>query len=305
MKKIYTSIITILILMLMPVFGITGCSKEEPLTPGYQLYFINSDMTGLVPSDYVINSQGIDEAVSEVLDELKKTPEKFQYVAPLSLNVVIKEVGINEDQVSINFGSEYLELDSIEEVLLRASVVKSLTGIDGIKAVTFMVEEEPIVDAQGNIVGAMTQDQFVLNAGKEINAYDEIKLTLYFADSTGEKLKTTAREVVYNTNIPKDRLVVEELIKGNEEFSTINPDTKVISTTITDGICYINLDKAFLTQAYAVTPEVTIYSIVNSLVEINGINKVQILIDGDSSYIFQEVMPLSDVYERNLDIVSN
>ena len=61
---------------------------------------------------------------------------------------------------------------------------------------------------------------------------------------------------------------------------------------------YINLDKAFLTQAYAVTPEVTIYSIGNSLVEINGINKVQILIDGDSSYIFQEVM--EEYYEKDI-----
>lgn len=300
MKKIIT-IITILIMMIC----LSACQEEVPQTPGFMLYFINSDMNGLVPVEYTIENTNLEMAVAEVVDELKTIPEKFQYVAPLSRGIEIKSLSVNEDQVLINFKGEYLSLDSVEEVLLRASVVKTLTGIDGIKTVMFMVEDEPIADAQGNIIGAMTGDQFVLNAGREINAYDEIKLTLYVANESGDGLVQVTKEVVYNTNIPKDRLVVEELIKGvaDEAVPTINKDTKVISTTITDGICYVNLDKTFLNQTNAVTPEVTIYSIVNSLVELSGINKVQILIDGDSSYVFQEVMPLDTVYERNLDII--
>ena len=54
-----------------------------------------------------------------------------------------------------------------------------------------------------------------------------------------------------------------------------------------------------------VRPEVTIYALVNSLSEISDINKVQILINGESSRVYGEVMDLNTLYERNLDMVVN
>ncbi len=316
MKRIISLLLTICICL----YAVTGCAREEEIQiPGFQLFFINSEHTGLVAFDYTIQSVELDDAIEEVIGQLAQTPEKFQYVAPLDGKFSVESILLNEDQLTLDFSLEYFGLNSIEEVLVRAAIVKSLTGIDGIKSVLFTVNQEPITDGDGNIIGAMMSDQFVLNVGREINAYDETKITLYFANETGDGVRKTTREVVYSTNISKDRLVMEELIKGvgtvdeadsyvlNDDgdaiISVINPDTKVISTTVTDGVCYVNLSREFLTQTNQVTPEVTIYAIVNSLVELSGINKVQIVIEGDNSYVYQEVMPLSDIYERNLDIV--
>ena len=63
------------------------------------------------------------------------------------------------------------------------------------------------------------------------------------------------------------------------------------------------LDKDFLNQQYSVLPEVTIYSLVNSLVELNGVNKVQIMIDGDVNVVFRDTISLSSPFERNLDVL--
>jgi len=52
-----------------------------------------------------------------------------------------------------------------------------------------------------------------------------------------------------------------------------------------------------------VTADVTIYSIVNSLVELSNVNKVQISINGDTSTTYREKFAFSTVYERNLDLV--
>ena len=47
-----------------------------------------------------------------------------------------------------------------------------------------------------------------------------------------------------------------------------------------------------------------IYSVVNSLVELNNVNKVQITINGETNIMFRESVSLSTVFERNLNIVT-
>ena len=83
----------------------------------------------------------------------------------------------------------------------------------------------------------------------------------------------------------------------------MSPETKIVSVTTRDNTCYVNLDEGFLNLPGNVTPEVAIYSIVNSLVELSSINKVQISINGSTDLIYMETIPLSQVFERNLEIM--
>lgn len=66
-----------------------------------------------------------------------------------------------------------------------------------------------------------------------------------------------------------------------------------------DGICYVNLDESFLTVEGNVSTDVSVYSIVNSLVELSTVNKVQILVNGEVPASFS-----ASTFERNLDIVT-
>jgi len=79
----------------------------------------------------------------------------------------------------------------------------------------------------------------------------------------------------------------------------INPETKIINILTKDGICYVNLDSSFLTVVNNVSTEVAVYSIVNSLVELDNINKVQILVNGEVPSTFS-----NSTFERNLDYVT-
>ena len=118
----------------------------------------------------------------------------------------------------------------------------------------------------------------------------------------------TTRTKEYSSNVSMEKLIIEELIKGpNGEgiYPTINPQTKVAGITVQDGTCYVNLDETFLTQVPNVTAEVTIYSIVNSLVEFKNVNKVQILVNGDVSIVYRDKFPLDVAYEKNLELIVN
>lgn len=150
----------------------------------------------------------------------------------------------------------------------------------------------------------MSADQFIDNDGNEINTYELAKIKLYFADESGTSLIAANREKHYSTNTPMERFVVEELIAGPTGqveglYPSINPSTKIVNVMTKDGICYVNLDESFLTVVNNVSTDLSIYAIVNSLVELSNINRVQILINGEVPASFSAAS-----YERNLDIVT-
>ena len=150
----------------------------------------------------------------------------------------------------------------------------------------------------------MSADQFIDNDGNEINTYELAKIKLYFADESGTSLIAANREKHYSTNTPMERFVVEELIAGSTGqveglYPSINPSTKIVNVMTKDGICYVNLDESFLTVVNNVSTDLSIYAIVNSLVELSNINRVQILINGEVPASFSAAS-----YERNLDIVT-
>ena len=65
----------------------------------------------------------------------------------------------------------------------------------------------------------------------------------------------------------------------------------------------MNLSQDFLTQIYNVTSDVTLYAITNSLVELTNVNKVQILVEGETDDLYNEKVSLNTVFERNLELV--
>ena len=137
-----------------------------------------------------------------------------------------------------------------------------------------------------------------------VNAYQKVKLKLYFASESGEGLVEEDRSLFYDINTPLERLVLEQLIQGpnsKNARATIPYDTGIINTYIDENICYINFDDAFLKQNLGVREDVAIYSIVNSILEINTINKVKILVNGSSNVMYKDVLNLDTVFERNLD----
>lgn len=299
----------ILLIAVLAVVLFSACGQQKGKSDGetYKMYYVNHDETGVLFNEYTTETTDRDELLQEFLQQMETGSEKLEYRAPLSGTFNLLNTSISEGQLVLNFDDNYRSQPVITEILVRAALVRTLTQIEGIEYVSFQVNSEPLLDASGAVVGVMNADQFIDNAGNEINTYEKVKLTLYLADEEGTSLKPVTRSVVYNSNISMERLVVEQLIAGPAEneaaYPTINPSTRVVTVNVQDGICYVNLDNTFLTQIYNVTSDVTIYSITNSLVELANVNKVQISINGNTNVTYKENTSLSTVFERNLEIV--
>ncbi len=293
---------------LLVICMMAGCAKEtgEP-SPQNMIYYVNREGTGLYPVALTEDPEGGEDWVRRLLSDLETPSDKLEYTPPIGGTVSLNSFSLSDRQLVLDFSGTYRELDPVTEILDRAAIVRTLTQLPDVDGVSFTVDGEPLTDAQGTPVGVMNGEQFILNAGHEINAYEQTELTLYFANEDGDALREVKRTVVYSSNISLDRLVAEELVSGLKEsedaYPALNPSVKVISTTVTDGICYVNFDSAFLIQYYPVQPEIVIYSVVNSLVSLPNVNKVMISVNGDNNVVYLEKIPLNNPFERNLEIV--
>lgn len=299
--------VLLLLCIIICIMTCCSCGKEEEQTENmFPVYYVSKSETKIEMHPYALQADDGKAQVEELLRAMATPAAKNEYKAPLAMGFQILDYSLQNGKLLINLDENYKELNTIQEVLVRAAIVRTLTGHPDVNFVAIRVNNEQLFDNLGNLVGWMNADQFIENDGKEINTYEEVKLKLYFANATGDMLMPTIRIKEYNTNISMEKLIVEELIKGpNGEniYPTINPATKVASVTVKDGVCYVNLDESFLSQIYTVTPEVTIFSITNSLVELPNVNKVQISINGDTSGVYREKYSFATYFERNLDLI--
>ena len=249
--------------------------------------------------------------IVEVLTLLCSVPDNKELKATLTSGINIITYSYDGEQVIVSLGEKYKELSGTTEVLTRAALVRSLTNIPDVNYVMLTVNGESLTDLSGNAIGAMTADMFVNNAGTQVEKVEsKVTLRLYFANETGDGLVAVNRELTHNadlSNVSMEKLVVEQLISGpasDETFPTVSPDTKLLNITVKDGVCYLTFDSAMLTAVNNVTTDVTIYSIVNSLVELSNINKVQISIDGNKDGKFRDKYEASTIFERNLSLVN-
>ncbi len=291
------------------VLVLSACSKEEKGI-SVMMSYISSQGSKIIENPEVLHGETVEEQLEEVLTLLSTMPQKLEYQVPLSQGVEVLTTNITKSSLVLNLSEEYKQLGVVMEILTRASLVKSITQIEGIKSVTIHINGEPLKDSLDKTVGALTADMFIDNAGEEISTYEKITVRLYFANETGDQLVAVDRSKAYNTNISLDKFVIEELLKGpgatvTGVFPTINPDTKLISTLVKDNTCYVNFDSTFLKQVYEVNAEIVIYSIVNSLCEISGIDRVQISVDGNYDVMFRELIPLTTTFVRDLNYINS
>ncbi|MBE5853170.1 MAG: hypothetical protein E7299_09545 [Lachnospiraceae bacterium] len=303
--------VLIFLLAILMAFPICSCGKKEETKYQYQIYYVNKAGTKVLSTEYGTDTEkeDVQNLLPELIQQLKAITGKPECIPPLAGNYSVVKYELMGEQLNVDFDEKYLGQETVTEVLNRAAIVRTLTQIEGVNTVTFSVLGAPLTDAQGMPIGIMMAESFIDNTDREFSTYEKATLRLYFANEAGDKLKEVTRNVILNNNVSMEKTVMDELIKGPDIeaadmlWPTINSQTQIQTVMVKDGVCYVDLDKAFLVQTGNVTGEVAIYSIVNSMAELNNVNKVQISVDGETDVKFRENLNLSTVFERNLDIV--
>lgn len=295
------------ILLLAVSLLMAGCRKQQQVDEsGYRIWYINQDETCLKYENKELQSKNEEGMLREMMEVMREMPDDEGLKPVIPEDVKLLDFDFEHNQLYLDFSPEYKKMPKVYEVLCRAAIVRTLGQIDGVEYVDFQVDGEPLTDLEGEEIGLMNEDQFIENAGEEINAYKTADLTLYFANKAGDKLVGQRVAMEYNSNISLEKLIVEQLIAGppfEGAYPTIPSETKLLNISIKDNICYVNLDEGFLGTGYNVIESIPVYSIVNSLIENTDAQKVQISINGETNRMFRESINFDTIFEKNEGLI--
>lgn len=308
MKKLN---IQVLLLILMTFFLVSCSQNSNDDIKGntVTVYFYNTTQEKLV-AESVVTEKNLQQATEEemivaVINALSKGP----LVAPVPINfqMPVKDFKIDDKVVSILFSDEYSKLSTSDQIVTRVSLLYSLTELDFVDGVMFYVGDSEIVNGSGEPIGVLNR-RSILTGAIDPKPPTNIKLiTLYFAKQNSDKLYKETREVHINDTTPLEKYIVEELIKGprsNDLIATIPKDTKIDVKT-ESGVCQVDFSAEIKSKQFSSTKskELLLYSIVNSLTELDNIQKVIFLVDGKKQSEFTTDIDLSESFERNEEII--
>lgn len=298
-----------ILLMLLSVMLLTACQNNKDDMKDkenrFSIYYIDTKTSGMVSEAYLAEGRSKEELIEELLKVIKKDPKNLSYRKTVPDTVTVKSLEINDKEATliINFETTYLDLSGIAEVLARASIVKTLSQIEGVDYIKFVVNGQPLIDSNGIQIGLMTHEDFIEKTGTEMN----YQAVLYFADKDGKSLVAADTTIYYTGASSIEEMVINQLINGPLEagmLATIPAGTALLNVTTKEGICYVDFNDKFLDANPGVNDKVIIYSIVNSLVELPNITKVQFMINSTLRDSYRDVSDFNGFFERNLEIIS-
>ena len=296
------------LLSLLAVISCTGCGKENMIgsnADGYVVYYLNAVGNQLVGSEYQTSTTDKEALVQEFLTKLNTVPGELDCQTAMPGQVEKMNYRLEENVLHLYVDSNYALMNSVQEILCRAALTKTLTQIEGIDYLTIYCGDQPITDGAGNPVGMLSASDFV-DGIRDVNSFERTELTLYFANAAGDQLVAEKREVMRSSNTSVERLIVEQLIEGPQTsgaYATLPGDVKLLNVSVNDSVCSINFDGTFLTNLLEVREYIPIYSIVNSLSELSTVSRVQIRINGSEDAGFRDLIPLNTVFERNYEYI--
>ncbi len=303
-------------LLLIVLCFFTGCTtesndkatKQTVLKENeYRIYCLNKEGTKLT---YYIREAGEakqEELVKELLSFLAEDAGDLEYQCAIEESVTMQAIKIAKERLYVYFSKEYYNIDPVKEVLVRAAIVKTLAQVDGINRVVFYIDGKEQVNSRGALVGSMTAADFVDDTTDIVMDNNKTNIILYFTDEQGTELYAESREVYIDTGSSKEKIVLNQLLKGpqSENLRKVLPEGLTIISVVTrDGVCYLDMDENFLTGTINVIDMIPVYAIVNSLTAIDGVDEVQILINGEAGKAYRGVISFDAPLTEREDLIS-
>ncbi|HHX61838.1 MAG TPA: GerMN domain-containing protein [Epulopiscium sp.] len=311
-KSIYKIVGLVLIVLLMASCSNQVSDDEIVNKEEINVYFVNQVDGKLVSEKIYLDPKEIDTDEKKVrlaIGTIEKGPQSTSLSPIIPNDVKIQTIELVENGAKISFSSQYHDLSVQKQMIMRASFVRTLTYFPFINWVEFLVDKEPLLSPEGLPIGPIFKDDIVLVQPDPKPPTNQQNIVLYFTDEQAMGLVAENRKIQISNNVPLERYIVEELIKGPQNknnIATVPPETKINDIKTIDGVCQIDLSAEFKSKhPGGSTGEIfTVYSIVNSLTESSPkVKKVVFLIDGKKQTEYKGHLDLSILFERDESLI--
>ena len=282
MRRLWCALLAVAMLLVC-----VGC-ENPPQETGIRFYYLTAepeigDSTSLFASELrqTDNSRSWAERVQIYLTG--PVDENLRNPFPKDVRVTEAILRETEKEICVTVSDEYAGLTGVARAVANACLVLTLTEHEEIEQVQLYCENgEPLMGE----ASSLTRDMFlsVPSAAKR-----ELTCRLYFADEQNRYLISSVRKVVPSEGDSLGDYILHQLLDGpgsGEEGlgPTIPKGTRLLGFTVENGLARVNLSEEFVTNQpkTELGERMTIYSLVNSLTELDTIDRVQILVEGQT-----------------------
>ncbi len=295
------------LLVLSLILLLCGCAEKEqasaPEEGRYEVWYLDHSATTLESLSYTAAGRSWQDLVPELVTQFMTVPNDADLV-PAAGEKAGYEGFTMEGSLLYLYFDEYLgELKPERKILCCAALTKTMAQVPGVERVAIYTAGQPLQAADGTLLGPFAAADFVTGVSN-VNSYETSELMLYFAAEDGVHLSKEERTVTYRMDTPLEQLAVEQLIEGPKwpgRKAVIPQETRLLSLSVTDSICYLNFSREFLTAMPEEDPWLTIYALVNTLSELKSVTRVQIAVEGSQDLLFREAIPLNTLFEPEFD----
>lgn len=298
---------TAVLLVLTLILLLCGCAKKEqvpaPEEGKFQVWYLDHSAIMLESLPYDANARFQEELIPELMAQFLTVPNDADLVSAAGEKVEYEGFTMEGPLLYLYF-DEYLgEMKPERKILCCAALTKTMAQVPGVERVAIYTAGQPLQASDGTMLGPFAASDFVTGVSN-VNSYETTELALYFAAEDGNRLSKEERTVTYRMDTPLEQLVVEQLIEGPKwpgRQAVISPDTRLLSISVTDTICYLNFSREFLNPVPVEDPWLTIHALVNSLSDLKTVTRVQIAVEGSQDVLFRDTIPLNTLFEPDFD----
>lgn len=180
--------------------------------------------------------------------------------------------------VHLVLSPEYAKLSGIDLTLAESSIVLTLCQLDSISRVQISLENLP-----GRIYSTRTAEDMIFTGAEEEPR--EIPVELYFPRSSGRGLGFESRVLILTQDDDLYAEVTEALLAGPESSGLQSPfpeGMEVLGSKLEGGVCHVNFSSHLLeVEVSASERDLLLYSIVDTLGNLDAVNSVQLLVEGE------------------------
>lgn len=270
------------------------------------LYYINEEGTGIVSNSCKIRYKNDDDLIRSTLDKLRKGPNSAMLGRIMPKNTELYGAEFSGGgSLTVRFSEDFISDDKSRNILSVYAVVKSLCSTGRVATVKVLAGDETIKDRDGKPLEFISASDINLETEEYRSEMREVEL--YFSNSEGNALVPEKRTIKITDQQPIEQYIINELIKGPNDKkakSLLSGKTVLVSVDVEENICYLNFKSDFLkiNQGTEEYEKLVIYSIVNSLTELQTISRVQFYMDGKRVDNFGSV-DIDDYIGRNTSII--
>jgi germination protein M len=219
----------------------------------------------------------------QLLELLLTAPQGSGLHSALPVGTRILSARVEDGLCTVDLSSEFERrrfYGISAQCLSLLSIVNTLTVLDAIDRVEFTVEGNLVIQYGQIPIGApLVRDERCI--GPVRTGLGERDATIYLAQAGSRLLLPVPARLTQSGGMPLPELVVRCILQdpgSNGIQSCISPGTVLNAISVRNGTCTVDLSAAYLTEPQNLTASGRV--IAASLCSLDGIDRVQLLVDG-------------------------